>query len=94
MIPGEYRFGDDKLPDENSRARVSVVMVNTGDRPIQIGSHLHLPEANAALSFDRAVTTGYHLDIQAGTSVRFEPGVSRTVTCRQFGGSFGRKDAR
>lgn len=94
MIPGEYRFGDDPLPDPGHRARVDVVMVNTGDRPIQIGSHLHLPEANAALSFDRVATTGFHLDIQAGTSIRFEPGVSRTVTCRQFGGTAGREDVR
>ncbi|MEV0080769.1 urease subunit beta [Nocardia neocaledoniensis] len=86
MIPGEYRLSDAPLPGDDRGAHVSVVMVNTGDRPIQVGSHLHLPEANAALEFDRAATEGCHLDIPAGTSIRFEPGVSRTVACARFGG--------
>ncbi len=59
--------------------RIELTIVNTGDRPVQIGSHLHLPDSNAALSFDRAAAAGYRLDIASGTSIRFEPGVSRTV---------------
>ncbi|MFD3592397.1 urease subunit beta [Nocardia sp. NPDC058640] len=94
MIPGEYRFGEVPLPDESGRDQLDVVMVNTGDRPIQVGSHLHLPEANAALEFDRTVTVGFHLDIQAGTSIRFEPGVSRNVACTRFGGRVGREMTR
>ncbi|GGK37488.1 urease subunit beta [Nocardia camponoti] len=94
MIPGEYRFGQTPLPDEDWRAQLTLVMVNTGDRPIQIGSHLHLPEANSALHFDREATVGYHLDIQAGTSIRFEPGVSKNVACTRFGGRVGQESTR
>ncbi|NNG38939.1 urease subunit beta [Flexivirga sp. ID2601S] len=61
------------------RARRRVVVLNTGDRPIQVGSHLHLPDANTALSFDRDAARGFRLDIPSGTSVRFEPGVTREV---------------
>ena len=80
--PGAVRCGDgtlrlnaDRSPDERGR----LVIVNTGDRPVQIGSHLHLPDANAALDFDRAAAEGFRLDIPAGTSRRFEPGASREV---------------
>ncbi|MFV0460863.1 MAG: urease subunit gamma [Actinomycetales bacterium] len=60
--------------------RIDLVIVNTGDRPVQIGSHLHLPDANRALEFDRVAAEGFRLDIPSGTSVRFEPGVSRSVS--------------
>lgn len=73
--PGTITLNADRSEDE----RLTLVIVNTGDRPVQIGSHLHLPDSNAALQFDRAAAHGFRLDIPAGTSVRFEPGVSREV---------------
>lgn len=80
--PGAYRVVGGVLEINADRAgdeRANLVIVNTGDRPIQIGSHLHLPDANAALAFDRAAAQGFRLDIPAGTSRRFEPGASRQV---------------
>ncbi len=65
--------------DRATHERITLVVENTGDRPVQIGSHLHLPDANAALTFDRAAAHGFRLDVPAGTSQRFEPGASRTV---------------
>ena len=65
--------------DRAEHERLTLVVENTGDRPVQIGSHLHLPDANAALAFDRAAAHGYRLDVPSGTSQRFEPGASRTV---------------
>ncbi|MCZ4498205.1 MAG: urease subunit beta [Marmoricola sp.] len=80
--PGEIRcaagsivLNGDRAPDE----RISLVILNTGDRPVQIGSHIHLPDVNAALSFDRDAAAGFRLDIPSGTSRRFEPGASREV---------------
>ncbi|TDW22617.1 urease subunit beta [Kribbella kalugense] len=73
--PGTITLNADRSDDE----RLRLVIVNTGDRPIQIGSHLHLPDANTALSFDRAAAQGFRLDIPSGTSQRFEPGASREV---------------
>ncbi|MET9311893.1 urease subunit beta [Kribbella sp. NPDC003505] len=73
--PGTIRLNADRTDDE----RLRLVIVNTGDRPIQIGSHLHLPDANAALQFDREAARGFRLDIPSGTSRRFEPGTSREV---------------
>ena len=73
--PGTIVLNADRTPDE----RLRLVIVNTGDRPVQIGSHLHLPDANAALAFDREAATGFRLDIPSGTSQRFEPGASREV---------------
>jgi len=73
--PGSIELNADRTADE----RRSFVFVNTGDRPIQIGSHLHLPDANTALSFDREAAHGFRLDIPAGTSERFEPGASRSL---------------
>lgn len=73
--PGAIEINADRAAHE----RASLVVVNTGDRPVQIGSHLHLPDANTALHFDRDRAHGFRLDIPSGTSVRFEPGVSRTV---------------
>jgi urease beta subunit len=75
VAPGELELNADRGPDE----RGELTFVNTADRPIQIGSHIHLPDVNSGLEFDRAAARGFRLDIAAGTSVRFEPGVSRTV---------------
>ena len=73
--PGMVLLNADRAPDE----RRSLVIENTGDRPVQIGSHLHLPDANAAFAFDRELAAGFRLDIPSGTSKRFEPGVSVRV---------------
>lgn len=86
MIPGEIRTRSTPLDLNDGRERLSIVVVNTGDRPIQIGSHLHFPDANPALRFDREQCRGFRLDIPAGTSVRLEPGVSRTVELVALGG--------
>jgi urease beta subunit len=75
VTPGELELNADRAPEE----RGELTFVNTADRPIQIGSHIHLPDVNPGLEFDRAAAQGFRLDIPAGTSVRFEPGVSRTV---------------
>jgi urease subunit gamma/beta len=80
--PGARRLASGSLEINADRAgdeRRSLVIVNTGDRPVQIGSHLHLPDANAALDFDRDAAQGFRLDIPSGTSRRFEPGASREV---------------
>lgn len=75
LAEGHLEINADRGPDE----RRTLVIVNTGDRPVQIGSHLHLPDANAALDFDREAAQGFRLDIPSGTSRRFEPGASREV---------------
>ena len=80
--PGAYRIRPGRIElnaDRTAAERIRLVFVNTGDRPIQIGSHIHLPDVNAALEFDRAVAHGFRLDIASGTSQRFEPGASRQV---------------
>jgi len=80
--PGALRLVDDMVEinaDRGPDERATIVIVNTGDRPVQIGSHLHLPDANAALEFDREAARGFRLDIASGTSRRFEPGASREV---------------
>jgi urease subunit beta len=74
-MPGTISLNADRRDEE----RLKLVIVNAGDRPVQIGSHLHLPDANSALEFDRAAAHGFRLDIPSGTSQRFEPGVSREV---------------
>jgi urease subunit beta len=79
MIPGELRVEPGELELNAGRATVTLTVANTGDRPIQVGSHYHFAETNAALSFDRDRARGFRLDIPAGTAVRFEPGQSRTV---------------
>jgi len=84
--PGAVRVANGSLELNAGRARRTLVIVNTGDRPVQIGSHIHLGEVNAALQFDRAAATGYRLDIASGTSRRFEPGASREVDIVAFGG--------
>ena len=79
MIPGEMFVEPGELELNAGRAVLSLVVANTGDRPIQVGSHYHFYETNAALSFDREAARGYRLDIAAGTAVRFEPGQTRSV---------------
>jgi urease subunit beta len=80
MVPGEVLFGEGDVEINAGAQRLTVTVVNTGDRPVQVGSHVHLPQANGALSFDRAGAHGHRLDIPAGTAVRFEPGVAQTVS--------------
>jgi urease subunit beta len=80
MIPGEILFGDGDIEINSGAERIAVRIVNTGDRPVQVGSHVHLPQANAALDFPRDAAHGYRLDIPAGTAVRFEPGVAQNVS--------------
>jgi urease beta subunit len=79
MTPGEIITADGVIETAPGRARLILIVDNSGDRPVQVGSHYHFAAANPALSFDRAAARGYRLDIPAGTSVRFEPGVSREV---------------
>jgi urease subunit beta len=79
MIPGELLTDDGELELNAGRETVAVTVSNTGDRPVQVGSHYHFYEVNAALSFDREAARGFRLNIAAGTAVRFEPGQERTV---------------
>ena len=79
-IPGEYLIDDGEIALNVDRDKRTLSVANTGDRPIQIGSHYHFAETNTALHFDRAAARGFRLDIAAGTAVRFEPGQSREVT--------------
>jgi urease subunit beta len=79
MSPGEIFWGSGDIEINAGAQRVEMQIVNAGDRPVQVGSHVHLPQANAALSFDRTSARGYRLDIPAATAVRFEPGVPKTV---------------
>lgn len=87
VTPGEIIAADGDIEINAGRRKVSVKAVNTGDRPIQIGSHFHFFEVNKALDFDREKAFGMHLDIAAGTAVRFEPGASKEVTLVEFGGT-------
>ncbi|MBD2428771.1 MAG: hypothetical protein RLZZ597_856 [Cyanobacteriota bacterium] len=80
MIPGELLPAEGEIELNAGKATVTLTVANTGDRPIQVGSHFHFYEVNAALSFDRDQARGMRLDIPAGTAVRFEPGDERTVT--------------
>ncbi len=86
MIPGEILTAPGEIELNAGLPRVTVTVANTGDRPIQVGSHYHFAETNAALAFDRAIARGMRLDIAAGTAIRFEPGQSREVTLVPFGG--------
>jgi len=87
MTPGETLVAEGDLDLNVGRATVEIVVANTGDRPVQVGSHYHFHETNRALAFDREAARGYRLDIPAGTAVRFEPGQRRTVTLVAFGGA-------
>jgi urease subunit beta len=86
MIPGEILTGEGAISLNAGRETVTLVVANTGDRPIQVGSHYHFFETNAALAFDRDKARGFRLDIPAGTAVRFEPGQSREVTLVAYAG--------
>ena len=86
MIPGELKIDDGVIEMNSGRKTLTLRVENTGDRPVQVGSHYHFFETNPALSFDRAATKGFHLNIAAGTAVRFEPGQRREVTLIPFGG--------
>ena len=87
MLPGEVLVDDGAHELSPGRERVTVAVVNTGDRPIQVGSHFHFADVNAALSFDRSAAGGFRLDVAAGTSVRFEPGVDAEVTLVALAGT-------
>ena len=86
MIPGELFTDAGDIEINPGRKTVKVTVANTGDRPIQVGSHYHFFETNSALSFDRALTRGFRLNIAAGTAVRFEPGQEREVELVQYAG--------
>jgi urease subunit beta len=79
MIPGEMKIAPGEIEINAGRATLTIEVTNSGDRPIQVGSHYHFFETNDALQFDRMKTRGFRLNIAAGTAVRFEPGQSRTV---------------
>ena len=87
MIPGEILPAEGDIELNAGLPRTTLTVANTGDRPIQVGSHYHFHETNPALAFDREAARGQRLDIPAGTAVRFEPGQSRTVTLVPYQGS-------
>jgi len=87
MIPGEVITAPGEIELNAGRERVSLTVANTGDRPIQVGSHYHFYETNPGLAFERAKARGFRLDIPAGTAVRFEPGQSRTVDLVAYAGT-------
>lgn len=87
MKPGELILADEDVELNVGRETCSIEVSNTGDRPIQIGSHYHFAETNPALSFDRDIARGFRLNIPAGTAVRFEPGASRRVELVALGGN-------
>jgi urease subunit beta len=80
MIPGEIICGIGDIAINPGAPRLTLTVNNTGDRPVQVGSHVHFPQANAALSFDRDAARGHRLDVPAGTAVRFEPGITQQVS--------------
>ena len=86
MIPGEIRTRETPITLNAGREAVTLAVANSGDRPVQVGSHYHFHETNAALVFDREKARGFRLDIPAGTAVRFEPGQTRTVTLVAYAG--------
>jgi urease subunit beta len=86
IIPGEYILAREPIIANKNRRTVRLVVKNTGDRPIQVGSHTHFFEVNKALDFDRKKALGFHLNIPAGTAIRFEPGDSKTVELVELGG--------
>ncbi|SIS68023.1 urease subunit beta [Insolitispirillum peregrinum] len=87
MIPGEIIPQDGEIILNADRPTLTLSVANTGDRPIQVGSHYHFAETNPALSFDRQAALGYRLDIPAGTATRFEPGQTRTVALVAYAGT-------
>jgi urease beta subunit len=87
IIPGEIILGEGDIVAFNGRRTVELIVANTGDRPIQVGSHCHFFEANRALRFDREQAYGFRLQVPAGTAVRFEPGEDKRVTLVSIGGN-------
>jgi urease subunit gamma/beta len=87
VTPGELILEQDPITLNAGCEAIDVLVTNAGDRPIQVGSHFHLFEANRVLVFDRALAYGHHLDVPAGTSVRFEPGEAKRVSLVPFGGA-------
>jgi len=87
MIPGEILCATGEITLNAGRAAVTLTVANTGDRPVQVGSHYHFAETNSALAFDRAAARGMRLDIAAGTAVRFEPGQTREVRLVPYAGA-------
>ena len=86
MIPGELLIDEGEHELNPGRNKTTIIVANSGDRPIQVGSHYHFAETNAALLFDRQAVRGMRLNIASGTAVRFEPGQERTVTLVDYGG--------
>jgi urease beta subunit len=87
MVPGEYRLASEPIQANAERDTIEIEVANTGDRPIQVGSHFHFFEANKALVFPRRLAFGKRLNLAAGTAVRFEPGDRKLVTLVAFAGS-------
>ncbi|MGH9681234.1 MAG: urease subunit beta, partial [Candidatus Acidiferrales bacterium] len=87
MIPGEYKLADGDILANDGRREIELEVSNSGDRPIQVGSHFHFFEVNRALKFDRASAFGMRLNIPAGTAVRFEPGDTKSIPLVEIGGS-------
>jgi urease subunit beta len=87
MIPGEFITADGDITLNAGAETVTLKVANTGDRPVQVGSHYHFYETNEGLDFDREAAKGMRLDIAAGTAIRFEPGQTREVTLVPFGGA-------
>ena len=87
MIPGETIAADGDIELNPGRQRTTLRVENTGDRPIQVGSHFHFADVNAALAFDRSEAIGFRLDLPAGTGMRFEPGIDRDVTLVKLAGA-------
>jgi urease beta subunit len=87
LVPGEIICAQGDIELAAGRARITLRVANTGDRPIQVGSHYHFFETNSALRFERAAARGYRLDVPAGTAVRFEPGQERDVTLVAYAGA-------
>ena len=87
MQPGEYKLYEQSIELNSGRRTISVEVANTGDRPIQVGSHYHFAEVNRALQFDRSRSYCFRLNIPAGTAIRFEPGSNRTVELVEYAGN-------
>lgn len=86
MIPGEYFIDDGEIELNVGRKTLTMSVANSGDRPIQVGSHYHFYETNSALNFEREAARGYRLNIAAGTAIRFEPGQTRTIELVEYAG--------
>lgn len=86
MIPGEYVLAADDIIANQNRCTLTITVVNRGDRPIQVGSHYHFYETNAALEFEREPTRGMRLNVPSGNAVRFEPGEVKTIELTEYGG--------